>query len=838
MSEFNTRSLVYLASLIHDIGKFYQRADNNQLRNSVLPDQEIKNLEAAYCPVFQGLHSHKHVLWTAQFIAEHEPMFKALSGNLFSLFFKAAVGHHRPGEMEEEQMVQKADYYASGIDRNKGAFEDAAAEAEWDQFKTGRMVSVFEHLLSDQSSPTYQYALPTKALRLDNSVFPKPSAQADPADYKTLWQDFSAEFLRLDTKHFRSFQHTLTQLLHKYLVHVPSGSVDLPDVSLYDHLKSTAAFSVCLWDYLQEMKKPVSSINGNDEPVLLVGGDISGIQKFIYDIVSSDAAKNLKGRSFYLQLLSESISDRLIQVLDLFSTNVVYASGGSFYLLAPNTPKIRQQIAEFRSVLEAELFEAHGTRLSVSLDYVPVSQEAIFRQEIQLCWKSLSEKLSASKRRKHADLLRLNYRRFFDPSEVGGQQARDFITGEELSIQELSDQKFRIQTGDGHKPVGKYTWLQIQLGKHLRKAKALAVAQHPLTNLKNTFSFQIPADPRTYYLLQEDWSPQSSEGVEIRRLNDLEFLDGSFQGNGISSGFTFYGGNRFPVGEDGGPLTFDELTETESGLKRLGVLRMDVDNLGSVFIDGLGQGKRTFSRYAAISRSLDLFFRGWLNALWESRAEFQKHTYIVYSGGDDLFIVGKWDTLINMAEEIQKGFKAYTCNNPRLSLSGGVALVNSRFPISKAAVFAEQAEKAAKRHEIQRKDYHDKNAFTFLDFPLHWEEEWPLVKQWKAQLIENIQENPRLPKALLRKIIQFDEMREWQIENKTGESWRWLMAYDFARAAERSREREREYVVKLLHTLKNDIMTDTVYGRKTPSGYPSLKLLRIAARWAEMELRN
>ncbi|MBM4425645.1 MAG: hypothetical protein FJ031_00255 [Chloroflexi bacterium] len=44
-----------------------------------------------------------------------------------------------------------------------------------------------------------------------------------------------------------------------------------------------------------------------DELRLLIGDDISGIQKFIYTITSKKAAQTLRGRSFYLQLLTEVV---------------------------------------------------------------------------------------------------------------------------------------------------------------------------------------------------------------------------------------------------------------------------------------------------------------------------------------------------------------------------------------------------------------------------------------------------------------------------------------------------------------------------------------------------
>ncbi len=64
------RDQIYLAALLHDIGKFYQRADTGAVKTSKHLKEETKNLEKYICPQFNGNSTHKHVLWTAQFLTE------------------------------------------------------------------------------------------------------------------------------------------------------------------------------------------------------------------------------------------------------------------------------------------------------------------------------------------------------------------------------------------------------------------------------------------------------------------------------------------------------------------------------------------------------------------------------------------------------------------------------------------------------------------------------------------------------------------------------------------------------------------------------------------------
>jgi len=60
---------------------------------------------------------------------------------------------------------------------------------------------------------------------------------------------------------------------------------------------------------------------------------------------------------------------------------------------------------------------------------------------------------------------------------------------------------------------------------------------------------------------------------------------------------------------------FDALAFEAMGADQVGILRMDVDNLGTVFTRGLPEGERTFSRLSTLSRSLTHFFKYHVNEI-------------------------------------------------------------------------------------------------------------------------------------------------------------------------------------------------------------------------------
>lgn len=726
------------------------------------------------------------------------------------------------------------------------------------------LTSVFQTLQANKAH------LPQLPLALQHTVFPiQNTTPESDAAASALVKGFAEACKQLDTS---TAVGGVLPLLHLYGTALPAKTSSLPDVSLYDHSKSAAAIALCLYDYVIAHKLPIAPIQASPEtaPLLLIGGDISGIQSYIYDIVSKYAAKNLKGRSYYLQLLVDAVVERLLRELSLPQGNIVYASGGGFYVLAPNTPQVEATLTTVTKAIQDKLFDKHRTSLFLSLAWQPISLTTLQSGNVSLVWKDLLQKLGDQKRRKFARQLVQQYDKFFDPeavAETGGNTQRDAITGEEIPKGAAK----KLSKDDLDSMVSEDTLAQIELGKDLRMA-GYRVVSH--AKIAGEHSYQ-PADLTVWNAFVEAENAQQKGFISsaVYAINNLEgFARQTFGGSRQVLGFELYGGNDYPADKEGGPLTFNALAGapeddeknadvTETNFKRLGVLRMDVDNLGHAFGNGFKEDKAEtrapFARYAALSRSLDFFFKGYLNTLWNEgktkRGEpFREHTFIVYSGGDDLFIVGRWDVLIAFAAQIKEAFAAYTCNNPHLTLSGGIAVVPPKFPISKGADEAAEAEKQAKSHVFhERKDNertqkHEKNAFTLFGVPLNWEHEYPAVEQLTDELV-GLLSGEKTPKSLLGKIRQhYAAFMEWKHANARGEyaveRWRWQMAYDFKRLAD-SLRRNHEDIAKAIDQYA--IEAFTYDDRNNPpavnGGFKNityLERLNLAARWAELELRT
>lgn len=87
---------------------------------------------------------------------------------------------------------------------------------------------------------------------------------------------------------------------------------------------------------------------------------------------------------------------------------------------------------------------------------------------------------------------------------------------------------------------------------------------------------------------------------------------------------------------------FSVMAYQAQGIRRLGVLRMDVENPGKLFQEGLG-ANTSLARVAGLSFAISLYFEGWVGVIADAVTCCFRHPdypqsdwlYAIYSGGDD-----------------------------------------------------------------------------------------------------------------------------------------------------------------------------------------------------------
>lgn len=855
------REIIYLAALLHDIGKFYQRADlpfvdkYNQLSNY---SKEIAN---DICPINDaGKFGYQHVVWANEFFEKFKIKLEQIPGvknNLYSdssedNLVNFACNHHKPQTLLQS-IITMADWWSAGIDRRESIEKDEddekSAPIKWGKtrYKTIPLYSIFNTLKGGSG----KMGFPLKALNIEKEVFPKKIENASDgisqSEYKKLWDEFTLEFDKLPTDSVSGFTESLIYLLKKYTWCIPSNTMDMANVSLFDHLKTTAAFADCIFEYYS---RNTTDFTWNDStkrltlkdgkyPVMLLGGDISGIQKFIYNIASRKAATSLKGRSFYLQLLIDSIIQRIISHPDIQATigHVVYSSGGKFFMLLPNTKAVSEAVGMIYKEIERELWDEHKGKLIFNLDFVPFAyknKEIIFdgegNNDLGSLWSVLAKGLTAKKNKKFQSLLLSRFIDFFEVNQTGGDVKVCAVTGEEL---EKSRTKTIKKTDI---VVSSIVAEQIKLGEALKDADYLITfkgdAQN--SNYLSKRSYETTVVGVANYLFDElelskseaDFKKITSADVSrVKTINNTDFLEAPLKGNHISYGFQFYGGNKQAAVNENLDSTFEQLTEVKPGDENsetyFGVLRMDVDGLGAIFIEGIPDKDKSFSAYATLSSHLDWFFSGYLNTI---REKYANNINILYSGGDDVFAVGRWDLLISFANDVRAEFRQFV-GREDISISAGLSITGNKYPIAKAAELAGEAEHDAKI--FQSKVYGAKNAFNFLGVSVSWDKEFGEVESKKNEFVTLIK-GYGMSKGILHRIMLFAEI---QANNKRNEgklefvpdlSFHWNAAYYLKRYM----ENKDQAVVAFCKDLQIELFKE----RK-------MELIALAARWAELQLK-
>jgi CRISPR/Cas system-associated protein Cas10 (large subunit of type III CRISPR-Cas system) len=478
---------------------------------------------------------------------------------------------------------------------------------------------------------------------------------------------------------------------------------------------------------------------------LFVGGDLSGIQKFLYNISSKRAAVSLKGRSWYLREYTEDVCNKLADAVKLAgatSVDVIYCSGGKFYFLTENGSTIIEAIDRCAKAVKKDLWKEHLGQLGINIAYVSFSENADgtvnTNGKLNLkpgeLWRTVNAEFARQKNQKFKDIISEQFLQFFRPIPVGGKVRVCAITGIEspdcVKLERDSDEDEDIMVLPSVKK-------QMLLGQRLR-------------NVQGFKSFEDYAD-NTY----------------------------------------------------------------------LGILRMDVDGLGKRFIEGFD----SIAQYRLFSNRLVNFFEKEVEVI-QHDSEYRTFLNIIYAGGDDLFIVGRWDKLIDFAERIhQETVSRFKADG--ISISGGVVMVKPKFPIAKAAELAGEAEDAAKHFRDEKK-----NAFCLFGKTVSWENEFDYVKDFKDEFVRMIS-TFGISKSILHKIMLYASMAELNKKRKKkGQaedfSYMWHISYYMTRYMERYKTNAE--VCTFCRNLRDRELTSNS-GR-------NLELIGLAARWAELLLRD
>ena len=560
---------------------------------------------------------------------------------------------------------------ASGL---KGAREIREGKEDF-LVKQSDIFNVFSDIYS-------QRYLDARPLELDGEAnFARESGESSsPSDYSLLVEILEKEFERFDFS--QSQIDSLLNLFESTLSYVPASTKmkELTDISLATYSRLTAGFALAIADYLAEKNYlDYEKVLGQDlenfydqKAFLLASFDLSGIQDFIYNIATAGAAKQLKARSLYLDFMGEHIADSLLEKLELTRANLLYVGGGHAYFILPNTEKTRETLASYEAEFNQFLVKHFQTGLYVAFGWSPFSANdmtttlANYRKVYQTTSRMISQK----------KISRYDAKTLLELNQGGKSSQRECAICH--SVEKLTKHNDQEVC---HICVGMY-----------RFSKEIQEQYYLVTKEKG-----LPIGPGAYIrgVSKDDLAQEELTRVYVKNSYSTDLLKATH---------VFVGDYKYAEIDHYANLSKD--TESGQGIKRLAVLRLDVDDLGAAFMAGFSYqagGKfNTLARSATFSRSMSLFFKVYINQFAK-----EKKLSIIYAGGDDVFAIGSWQDVIEFTVCLRQNFIKWT--NGKLTLSAGIGLFPDKTPVSLMAQQTGDLEGAAKDNDKDSISIFDKD---------------------------------------------------------------------------------------------------------------------------------
>lgn len=850
---------IILGTLFHDIGKFWQGTGKKGDHEDLCREFIINFISEAW----QG----------SSFASLHGDLNKFLENEYYPL-----------------KMLMISDYLSS---------QERTRKEEKGKRIEEPLRSIFHYVKFQDQEMGEEYYYQIKKLELNKNIYPQIDKIPLKDEYNILWDDFTKEIENIkDLSTFNSYFNTLINILEKYTWSVPSVVYkDIPDISLFSHLKTTCAISSCLYkleDYnyldnlssalylrikimidlekknvkIKEFKEKLEEDFENEatddqksawnsQKFILICGDISGVQNFIYTISSKGAIKGLRGRSLYLQLLTEILAKYVIKELDLPITNILYCGGGNFFILAPINAK--EIISIIKENITKILLKYHKGDLYLALSLTEINADDFydFGKKFDEC----TEKLVIEKKLKFSSILEDEFDTIF---EMQNGELCDVCKNEEQNLY-YKDNEGQLQKWKGETDKNKFCEMCISfedLADYLKDAKYLIEIQDVPDNINienayesifKEFGFKLEFKKSLKNTnFQGRTIIYSLNNTDFLNENTLRTLENNLQNN-LIFGFKFLAKTTpIWVNEDlkdnkikryyqeyacklKSIKSIDAIELQSIGIKRIGILRMDVDNLGKMFAMGLES--RSISRISTLSSMLSTFFNGYLNNIVEdfmNNRERKNQVYVIYSGGDDLFIIGCWDLIIDLAEEIYNNFREFTCKNQNITISCGISIVDAKFPMYKGAELAKEALEEAKK-------IIEKNRINIFNNSFKWDikenTEYKNIIELKSKIINALKKN--VPRTLLYRISEtysdFKNFKKEFEERRYSIHRKWILNYYLLKFQKKYKEAERE--LKNIEELYDKVIWNNINWNNNNITGNSM-IIPVAVKWAELLTRG
>lgn len=459
-------------------------------------------------------------------------------------------------------------------------------------------------------------------------------------------------------------------------------------VSLSDHFKLMGAVAVAC---------------GSGTSFQIVLGDVSGIQSYLFDISHigvGGVAKRLRARSFILGLLSDAAAHKLLLKHEMPIINLILSAGGIFYAIIPDSGSI----TSWKKDINTFLYHQYHGAITLHSAVKKVTLEELEQLSNYDIVSELHEGIQVSKGQPFGDVLQEN-----------GKWCEQSFVHELDTSNEPCKSCRRYSRADNDLDLCEWCRLDEQVGRVLPHTHYLIFnRRHGLIHLFDDVYVDLASTVSKDFVdqayLVQGWNDADLNAfpLPVQRKWVANYVPTAPVGG---CPHCLDQGEDEPVTE-GEPLTFKCIAHQADGKKLLGYLKADVDHLGMLLSVGLKRDKahddvRTLAQLPSLSKMLERFFAGGINQ-WLKK--HYPYLYTVFSGGDDLYLIGPWDDLLKAATDIQQYFQKYTGYNPDITMSAGISIVKATSPVSHVSKEVEKRLDQAKDKPNRLRAKKDPNA--------------------------------------------------------------------------------------------------------------------------------
>lgn len=549
-------------------------------------------------------------------------------------------------------------------------------------------------------------------------------------------------------------------------------------------------------EYQQRLYKSFNHESGEDNQKFkyLVKGDLSGIQEFIFTIPSEGAARMLKARSFIIQAINKIVLKNINDQIGEFQ--FIGDGGGSFLIGFKTEPEVKD-IERISKKINNALKE-YNLYLNLVVneysDWKKTLQKIVKIEEFQKFQRIPPDDFLSffeSYKAKDYDADIMKWKCF----------ARNLSLAKGYKINAINDLDFKIFE-DAFSLAGYQFKLQEELGEDItpfNKNGNYLMKDMPVWEAQNLYYKKYLEKDEKILDLESNLQNSKTEKIKELKENDLIDLD-----------------------------HLELQAKFRTGTGKLASLKLDVDNLGKTFREKFNCRKL----YQDASEAMSYFFGKHLLDIWNnekfgSDIPFKDNILIVFSGGDDCFLLGGWDAIFEFCLKLHKEFEIFV--NSKMTFSAGLIIVDAGYPIIRLAADAEEALEKAKEK---------KNSICLFGEVFNWQE-FDEIKDLVNKLdkiVSNTDESKRENKALLQKIrlsARGYEALMNSIKSKQLVNFQkvWNLTWFILRGVKKENRQEiDDLIVSKYH--------DAVIKALSSKEYSSALVYPAAARWTELLTRN